>query len=137
MSPKIRESLYYLGTIITAVMGLGLIWGGLEQNTVDSVGDIVAGIAALLGSAAPATAAAQVNKQRKDGTFDVLSPAEQVAAGVRAAVEAQEAAEAGLAAAAADLDKVKQVVTGHVSVVPGMGPLAQQVINAVHLPFGP
>jgi hypothetical protein len=56
-------------------------------------------------------------------TEPVVSPAEQVVNGVQAVISAQ-------ANATAELDKVKQAVTAAVGVIPGIGPLAAQVINS-------
>lgn len=124
MSPKIRQSLYYLGTIVPALLGLGLIWGAVDQGTANNVADIVVGIVSLFGAAAPATAAVKVGQQRKDGTFDPVSPADAVVNGVQTVIAQQ-------AAAAAELEKVKNAVTSAVGIIPGIGPLAQQVINAI------
>jgi hypothetical protein len=124
MSPKIRESLYYLGTIVTGVLGIALIWGGIDAGAADSIGDILAGFLALIGASAPAVAAKKINEQRRDGTLDVVSPADAVVNGVQAVIQAQ-------ANANAELDKVKQAVTSAVGVIPGIGPLAAQIINSV------
>ncbi|AER49849.1 holin [Mycobacterium phage LHTSCC] len=129
MSPKIRESLYYVGTIIPALLGLGMIWGGIDAGAASSIGDILAGALALIGATAPATAAVKVNKQRKDGTLEPLAPVDQVVNGVQAVIAAQHAAQA-------ELDRVKDAVTGAIGVIPGvlpqLGPLAQQAVDAVN-----
>lgn len=122
MTPKIRESLYYVGTIVPAIIGLALIWGGIDQASADSIGDIIAGVVSLLGAGAPATAAAKVRQQRKDGTFDTPSPAEAVVKGVEAVVAAQQTAQA-------EFDRVTQVLTSAANVVPNLGPLASQILN--------
>ncbi len=122
MTPKIRETLYYVGTIIPAILGLAMIWGGIDAGVAANIGDIVAGILALVGATAPATAAVKVRQQRKDGTFDDVAPADAVVKNVQAVIDQA-------ANAAAELDKVKNVITGAVNIVPGMGPLAQQLIN--------
>lgn len=128
MSPKIRESLYYIGTIIPGVLGLALVWGGIDAGAAEHIGDVIAGALALLGATAPATAAVKVNQQRKEGVFDTVAPVDAVVKNVQAVIEAQ-------AAATADLERVKTAVTSAVGVVPGIGPLAQQVINAAPIPF--
>ncbi|QBP31397.1 holin [Mycobacterium phage Miramae] len=129
MSPKVRESLYYVGTIIPALLGLGMIWGGIDAGAADSIGDIITGALALLGATAPATAAVKVNKQRKDGTLEPLAPVEQVVNGVQAVIAAQQSAQA-------ELDRVKDAVTGAIGIIPGvlpqLGPLAQQAVDAVN-----
>ena len=58
MSPKIRQSLYYLGAMVPSVLGFLLIWGGIDQGAADNLGQIVAGIINMVGAAAPATAQA-------------------------------------------------------------------------------
>lgn len=122
MSPKIRETLYYLGTIIPALLGIGLIWGGIDEGAADSIGDIIAGVIALAGASAPATAAAKVHQQRKDGTFDSLAPVDQIARSVEQVVAAKHAAEA-------EFDRVQQVIGAAVSQVPVLGPLASQILT--------
>ncbi|AEJ94496.1 holin [Mycobacterium phage Backyardigan] len=129
MSPKIRESLYYVGTIIPALLGLGMIWGGIDAGAAESIGSIVTGALALLGAVAPATAAVKVNQQRKDGTLEPIAPVEQVVNGVQAVIAAQQAAQA-------ELDRVKDAVTGAIGIVPNivpqLGPLAQQAVDAIN-----
>ncbi|AHG24054.1 holin [Mycobacterium phage LittleGuy] len=124
MSPKVRETLYYLGTIIPGVVGIALIWGGLDAGSAESIGDILVGVLTLLGASAPAVAAKKVNEQRKDGTLLPQAPVDQVVSGVTAILETQ-------AKAQAELDRVKSVVAGAASIVPGVGPLAAQVINSI------
>ncbi|MBO0676766.1 hypothetical protein JRC04_04740 [Mycolicibacterium sp. S2-37] len=121
MTPKIRESLYYVGTIIPAVLGLFLLWGGLDAGAANHIGDVVAGVLALLGAAAPGTAAVKVRQQRKDGTFDTLSPLDQVLGGVTAIVDAKDTA-------LAEFDKVQEVLGTAISAIPTLGPLASQVL---------
>lgn len=127
MSPKVRESLYYLGTIITGVLGVALVWGGIDAGAADNIGDILAGFLALIGASAPAVAAKKVNEQRKDGTLEAVSPADAVVNGVQAVIEQTVNANA-------ELERVKQAVTGAVGVIPGIGPLAAQVINSFSPP---
>ena len=129
MTPKIRQTIYYIGAAVPSILGLALIWGGIDQGAADSIGDIIAGFLNLIGAAAPATPAIKVGQQRKDGTLDNLSPAEQVAKSVQDVIEKQVQANA-------DLQAVKQAVTGAVGTIPGIGPLAGQLINMV-LPNAP
>ncbi len=122
MTPKVRQSIYQLGTVVSAVLGLLLIWGGVSAGTADHVNTIVAGLVALLGSAAPATAAREVGKQRKDGVFDPAAPAEMAIAGVEAVAAAQRAAQA-------EVERVRDVFSTVISDVPVLGPLALQVLD--------
>lgn len=124
MTPKLRQSIYYLGTIVPGVLGLALIWGGIDAGAAKNIGDILVGLTSLLGAAAPATAAVKVQQQRKDGTLDNLSPAEQVVKSVQSVIQAQ-------ASASSDLELVKQAVAGAVGIIPGIGPLASQIINTI------
>ncbi|QHB37950.1 holin [Mycobacterium phage Cintron] len=124
MSPKLRETLYYLGTIVPGVIGIALIWGGIDAGSAESIGDIIVGFLSLLGASAPAVAAKKVNEQRKDGTLEPQAPVDQVVNGVNAILEAQ-------ARAQSELARVQNVVAGAASVIPGVGPLAAQVINSI------
>ncbi|AOT24666.1 holin [Mycobacterium phage Stasia] len=129
MSPKLRETLYYLGTIVPGVLGIALIWGGIDAGAANSIGDILAGAFALLGASAPAVAAKKVHEQRKDGTLEPQAPVDQIVNSVQAVLEAQ-------AKATAEVERVKQVVTGAINVIPGLGPLASQAINAIPTDLG-
>ena len=124
MSPKIRESLYQLASVLLAGLGLAQVWGGVDGGTVDNISQIVTGLLTLLGAGAPAVAAKKVNTQRKDGTLDTVAPADQVINGVQAVIEAR-------AAAQAEVDRVKQAVNDIAATVPVLGPLATQVINSI------
>jgi hypothetical protein len=129
VSPKIRETLYYLGAIIPGVVGIALVWGGIEQGSATAIGDVLVGLLTLLGATAPAVAAKKVNEQRKDGTFETPEPVEVVVNGVQAVIEAQQKAQA-------ELDRVKNAVTGVVGAIPELGPLASQLINSVPTTLG-
>lgn len=124
MTPKSRQTIYLLGTIIPSILGLAVLWGGFDQGAAQNVGQIIAGLVALLGAGAPAVAASTIAKQKKDGTFDTVAPADQVINGVQAVIEAQ-------AHATAELERAKQAVVEVAGVVPVFGPLAQQVIRSL------
>lgn len=129
MSPKVRETLYYLGTVIPGILGIALIWGGIDAGAAESIQSILVGALNLIGAAAPATAAVKVRQQRKDGTLSA-SPVEQVTKGVEQVLAAKQAAEA-------EVEKVKQALETAVSgAVPVLGPLAAQVINSVPTDVG-
>ncbi|ASW31357.1 holin [Mycobacterium phage Lokk] len=122
MSPKVRESLYYLGTLVPGVLGIALIWGGIDAGAAQNIGDIIAGALNLIGATAPATAAVKVNQQRRDGTLST-SPVDQVAKGVEQVLAAQQTAQA-------EVERVKQALEAAVTgAVPALGPLANQIIN--------
>lgn len=125
MSAKLRQSFYYVSTIITGIIGIGLLYGGLSAGLADHVTEVLAGIGGLLGATGPALAGAKVKEQRKDGTFDSLNPAAQVAAGMKAVNEQ-------LAAARAQAEAVKVVVSEAVDDVPVLGPLAADALKKLN-----
>ncbi|AHY26944.1 holin [Mycobacterium phage Nairb] len=123
MTPRIRQSIYLVGTIASAAVALVALWNGITAETAASITDTVQAVVGLFGTAASATATATVSKQRKAGTFDKQPVAETVVNGVQAVIEAHEAA-------TKDLEQVKNAVAGAAGAgVPGTGPLAQQAIQ--------
>lgn len=71
LSPKVSQSLYIGGSLVTGVLSLGMIWGGIDTDTAVNLGQVVTGIVTLLGGTAVSSmAAARTSKQRKDGVFD-------------------------------------------------------------------
>jgi hypothetical protein len=124
MSPKFRQTIYYIGTLISGVIGIALLWGGISSGSADSIQQIVAGVVSLLGAGAPAIAAKKVDTQRKDGTFDPVPPADQVINGVNAVIAARDAAQA-------EADRVKDAVADVVNEIPVLGPLASQAIKNI------
>lgn len=82
MSPKIAKSLYQLGTVVSAILGLVLIWGGIDAGTAASIDQIVAGLVALIPGASSAVAERRVTNQTKDGLFKDIDPVEAVRNGV-------------------------------------------------------
>lgn len=123
MTPKVRQSIYYLGTIVPALLGLLMIWGGIDAGSADHLSQIASGLVALLGAGAPAVAAEQVRKQRKDGTLG--TPAEQVISGMQAVLDARTAAENEVERAKAEVERAMQAV----AVVPVLGPLSKLVVD--------
>ena len=127
MSPKVRQTIYYAGTLISTVIGVALLWGGLSADTASSILNMVGGIVTLLGGAAPAIAAKKVGEQMNNGAFDQSSPADQVVNGINAVLAQAQSAQA-------DVERVKEAVTAAVRDVPVLGPLAQQAIDSLKLP---
>lgn len=121
MNPKIRQSLYYAGSIIPAVVGIIAVWGGVDAGAADNINTILVGLLSLLGVVAPTTAAVNLKKQRKDDVFS--SPADQVVNGVQRVIEAKQVAEKELA-------RVQDAVTSVSQIIPELGPLAQQAVEA-------
>ena len=128
MTPKIRQTLYLLGTMATSVVTLLAVWRGIDSSTATALGNTITALLGLLGVGATATAGAVVAKQRSEGTLDFTGTAAQQA------VEAIGAVTAQAQAAASDLDKVKAAAADLAGSLPVVGPLARQVIDSVTLP---
>ena len=126
MNPKIAQTLYALGTVVTGIVSTVLIWGGISAESAAGITQAIAGLLTLLGgTAVTTTAGIRVTKQRADGTFDEpANPVDQVLGGLTAIADAK-------AQAAADYDRVTQAATDVLGQVPVLGPLAQQVIDTV------
>ncbi|AQT28203.1 holin [Mycobacterium phage Sham4] len=120
MSTRLAQTVYYLGTIVPSVLGILLLWNGIDAGAAENIGQIIAGLLNLIGAGAPATAAVRVNRQIKDGTL-TSSASEQVVKGVEQVLAARDAAEAEVA-------KVKEALGSAVAGTP-LGPLATQVLN--------
>jgi hypothetical protein len=127
MNPKVRQTIYLLGPIVPAALGIALLWGGIDAGTADNLAQVITGFLSLLSAGVPLVAAKKVSEQRQDGTL-TSSSVEQVVRGVEAVIQTH-------AVATAELEQVKQAVTSAVGVVPGIGPLAAQVINSVPTPY--
>lgn len=124
MSPKFRQSFYYLTSVITAVLGLALLWGGVKAGTASNITDILAGLGGLLGATGPALAGKKVGEQSKDGTFDSLSPADQISQGATALQDI-------LVNAQSQADQAKEVLTGVLGSVPILGPQLEDALNRI------
>lgn len=124
MGPKARQTLYLGGTIVTGIIGIALLWGGIDSTTANSVNQIVGGLGVLLGGTSSAVAAAKTGQQRKDGTFDQLSPADAIINALPAVLDAKAQAEA-------DIQRVTEAARDALGQVPVVGPLAEQVIASV------
>ena len=128
MTPKIRQTLYLLGTMATSTVTLLAVWRGIDSNTATALGNTITALLGLLGVGATATAGAVVAQQRSEGTLDFTGTAAQQA------VEAIGAVTAQAQAAVSDLDKVKAAAADLAGSLPVVGPLARQVIDSVTLP---
>lgn len=123
MTPKIRQTLYSVGTIATALLSLLALWNVVDPNTASTVNAGLAGLLSLLGVGAAGTAAVITRKQRHDGTFDAPpDPAEAVVNGIEAVLKAKQEAEA-------QVDRVRDAVSNAVRDVPVLGPLAQEALD--------
>lgn len=126
MSTKFREVLYLVGAIVPSLLGLIVMFTGIEQGAADHIAQIFAGLVTLLGAAAPATAAVVVRKQTKDGTL-TSAPIDKVITGVTEVVKAQQKADQ-------EVERVKELLQGAVVSIPALGPIATQIIEEVPTP---
>lgn len=124
MSPKIRQTLYAVGTIATAALTLLSVWKVLDPSTASTVNGALAALLSLLGAGAAGTAAVVTGQQRKDGTFDTVNPADQVVQGIEAVLAQAENAKS-------DVQRVKDAVSAVTQDIPVLGPLAQQALNSL------
>lgn len=119
-------SQYTIGTIAKALMAFGVsaastaaaLAGGPDLGVLE-LGQWLAVIGA--GFTAGGGVFLTPNKNTE-------TPAEQVAKGVQAAIE-------NSATANRELEIVRNAISTGVGTLPGFGPLAQQIINSVPLPF--
>ena len=122
MTPRIRQTLYGVGTIATALLTLLSVWKIIDPSTASTVSAAVAGLLSLVGAGAAGTAAVVVTRQQKNGAFDEVSPSDQVIGGINAVIDAQRNAQA-------EVERVKDALSTAVKDVPVLGPLAQQAID--------
>ncbi len=119
----IPASFYLFSALAAAIVPIFVTLRVLTESQGSQWLAIVAAIGGLLGTAGAGTAAVVLGRQRKDGTLDTPTPAEQVINNLPVVV--------GTATAAtAELDKVKQAATETLGSVPVLGPLAQQIITS-------
>lgn len=129
MTPRVRQTIYRLGTVASGVLGIALIWGGISQGTADHINTVLAGLVALLSGGAPAVAARTVKEQAKGGVFDQVPPADAAITAIQATIEQAITAQA-------DVQRVAEAVTSAVSaspvgpVVAAAGGVVEQVIRA-------
>lgn len=129
MTPRIRQTIYRLGTVASGILGIALIWGGISQGTADHINTVMAGLIALLSGGAPAIAARTVKEQAKQGAFDSVPPAEQAITAIQATIEQAITAQA-------DVQRVTDAVTQALSstpigpVVSAAGDVVERVIRA-------
>jgi hypothetical protein len=120
MTPKIRQLLYTVSAIASAIIPLLVTYKVLDPSSGTAWINLVALLGALGGTGA-ATAAVMTSRQRKDGTLDFSgTPAQQ-------AIDAIQATVAQATNAATDLEKVRTAVTDVLSSLPVVG----EVLGAV------
>lgn len=122
MTPKIRQILYTISAIASALIPLLVTYKVLDPSSGTAWINLV-GILGALGGTGAATAAVMTSRQRKDGTLDFSgTPAQQ-------AIEAIQATVAQATNAATDLEKVRTAVTDVLSSLPVVGDVLDAVIT--------
>lgn len=124
MSPKIRQILYVIGVVVFAALTILSTFKVIDPNTAASVSAALTSVLGLFGVTVAGTAAYNVNKQRHDGAFENVDPADQVVNGINAVLAQQQAAQDAA-------DRVKEALSNAVKDVPVIGPLAQQAMDSL------
>lgn len=125
MSPKIRQALYTAGVVATSVLTILSALRLIDADTASALGAALATLLSLFGVAVTGTAAVKTGQQRKNGTFEQLSPADQVVNGVDALNAADQALQA-------DKDRVRGALSQLIPAdVPVLGPLAKQAAERI------
>lgn len=124
MSPKIRQLLYVFGVVVFAALAVLSTFKVIDADTHASVSAALTSLLGLFGITVAGTAAYNVNKQQKNGTFSEVDPADQVINGINAVITQQQQAQEAA-------DRVKDAFNNAVKDIPVLGPLAQQAINSL------
>lgn len=120
MTPKIRQILYTVSAVASALIPLLVTYKVLDPSSGTAWINFV-GLLGALGGTGAVTAAVMTSRQRKDGTLDFTgTPAQQ-------AIEAIQATVAQATSAATDLEKVRSAVSDVLSSLPVVG----DVLDAV------
>jgi hypothetical protein len=120
MTPKIRQILYTVSAVASAIIPLLVTYQVLDPSSGTAWINLVGFLGALGGTGA-ATAAVVTSRQRKDGTLDFTgSPAQQAIDAIHATVNQA-------TNAATDLGRVRDAVTGVLASLPVVG----EVLDAV------
>jgi hypothetical protein len=128
MSPKVRQILYVIGLVAFALLTVLSTFKVIDEHTAASVSAALTAILGVFGVTVSGTAAYNVTKQVNAGKFgDPPSPADQVVAGINAAVHQAQTARA-------EVDRIKDAVLTAAQDTPVLGPLAQQALDALDLP---
>lgn len=124
MTPKVRQTVYSLGTVASGIVTMLVTFRVLDPGTAAGVGNLIAAILGLFGTAATGTAAVVVAKQRREGTLDFSgTPAEQAISAIQATISQA-------ATAQDELQKVKTAATEALTRIPA-GSLVAQIIDTV------
>ncbi len=122
MPPKMREILYVVGVIAFAGLTVLSALRVIDPNTAASVSAALTSILGLFGVTVAGTAAYNVHKQKQDGAFDSVEPADQVINGINAVLAQQQVAQEAA-------NRVKNAISDAVKDIPVLGPLAKEAID--------
>lgn len=123
MTPKIRQILYTVSAVASAIIPLLVTYNVLDSSSGTAWINLV-GLLGALGSGGAATAAIVTAKQRREGTLDFTgTPAQQAIDAIKATVDQA-------SNAATDLERVRDAVTGVLSSLPVVGDVLD-VVGAV------
>lgn len=123
MNPKVAQTIYALGTVVTGIVGIALLWGGIDAGTADGIGQIMGGLGVLVGGTPQlGLATARTGRQINNGTLG-STPEQQVINGLNAIVGVKTAAEASLN----NITSVAQDVLG---VIPGGAAMLNDIRSA-------
>ena len=122
MTPKVRQILYTFGVVVFAVLTVASTFKIIDPDVAASVSAAVTAVLGLFGVTVAGTAAYNINKQQKDGSFDDQDPADVVVQGIDAVLKAQQEAQS-------QVDRVRDAVSSAVKDVPVLGPLAKEALD--------
>ena len=123
MDPRIAQTIYRVGTLVSGVLGIFLLWNGIDSPTADAVDKIVTGLGVLVtGTGGLGVASVRTTRQINDGTLS-QDPAMVVANGLQQLAAQKAAAEQGLAT-------VTQVAQDVLGVIPGGAALQKDIAAA-------
>lgn len=124
-NPKARLTVYQIGKIASAVIALLAVWKVVDGGTANLILNATEGVLGLLGLAVSGVAATAVSRQMNDGTLESPgNPAQQAIDAINAVAVAPDTS-------VSDRDKIVQAAGQLAGSIPVVGPLAQQVIDAV------
>lgn len=131
MTPQVRQWLYTISAVASAVIPLLVAYKVIDTSLAGAWVNVI-GVLGALATGGAATAAVVTAKQRKDGTLDFTgTPAQQ-------AIEAIQATISQASTAASDLARVKTAVGDALNTVDTVvdvvapGSLVDQLLDAVN-----
>lgn len=128
LSPKNAQAAYLLGSVVTGIVGIAVLFGAVDQGTADNLGQALLGLLGLLGAGAPALAAKRVSEQRKDGTFDP-APANPVLDAFESINAIKNRVDEAVNQSTAKVNEGIAIIQGASAMIPGVGGLTNVVLS--------